>query len=346
MNRIRRTPRLLSILTLIGILTACEQPPAPAVPEKTIGRIERLDPAFDALVAQDAHFEVLADGLDWSEGPVWVPDGGFLLFSDVPRDTIYKWQEGAGLTSWLHPSGYTGTEPRGGEPGSNGLVLDAEGRLVLCQHGDRRIARLDAPWEAPQPHFETLASAFAGHRFHSPNDLVYDQAGHLYFTDPPYGLAGGTDGPGREMDFQGVYRLTPAGDVTLITDALTRPNGIGLSPDEKVLYVANSDPERAVWMAYDLAADGSFGDGRVFFDATSQVGEERPGLPDGLAVDPDGNLFASGPGGILVFSPEGTHLGTLNTGEATSNCTFGDDGRTLYVTADAYLLRIRLKAKG
>ncbi|HEX9733152.1 MAG TPA: SMP-30/gluconolactonase/LRE family protein [Thermoanaerobaculia bacterium] len=315
-----------------------------AVPPRTLGRVERLDAALDRLVPADAAIEVIAEGFDWPEGPVWIPDGGYLLFSDVPRDTIYRWQADDGLSAWLKPSGYTGAVERGGEMGSNGLLLDAAGRLVLCQHGDRRMARLDAPLTAPSPRFVTLAAAYDGKRFNSPNDAVFAAAGDLYFTDPPYGLAGGPDDPARELDFHGVYRVTPAGDVTLLTADLTRPNGIALSPDERTLYVANSDPERAVWMAYELAA-GVLGPGRVFFDATDRVGK-RPGLPDGLAVDRDGNLFATGPGGVLVLSPAGVHLGTLDTTRHAANCTFGGDGSTLYVTADDYLLRVRLTTKG
>lgn len=328
------------LLTLLLLATAA------TASAETLGRVERLDPALDALVDPSARFEVLGGGLDWSEGPVWIRDGGFLLFSDVPQNRIYKWRKGDGLTVWLEPSGYTGEVPRAGEPGSNGLVLDGDGRLVLCQHGDRRVARLDATWDDPRPSFVTLASTYDGKRFNSPNDLVFDQDGNLYFTDPPYGLEGGPEDPKREIAFQGVYRVSPEGNVTLVTGELTRPNGVGLSPDERTLYVSNSDPERAVWMAYDLKDDGTVGEGRVFFDATPLVGEERPGLPDGFAVDHAGNLFATGPGGIFVFSPDGKHLGTLHTGQATANCTFGGDGKTLYATADAYLLRIPLKTTG
>ncbi len=212
---------------------------------------------------------------------------------------------------------------------------------MLCQHGDRRVARLEAPLSAPEPRFSTLADRYEGRRLNSPNDGVYDSTGNLYFTDPPYGLAGGADDPARELPFSGVYRLGVDGRLTLLTKELSRPNGIALSPDERTLYVANSDPERAIWMAYELLADGTLGDGRVFFDATARVGK-RPGLPDGLKVDGAGNLFATGPGGVWVLSPEGRHLGTILTTQATANCAFDADGSTLYMTADDYLLRIRL----
>lgn len=314
---------------------------APESPAPTLGSIERLSPEIDRLIPPGAEIEVLARGFEWAEGPLWIEDGGYLLFSDVPRNRIYRWKEGEGVGVWLEPSGYTGEVPRGGEPGSNGLLLDADGRLVLCQHGDRRIARLAAPLEAPEPVFETLADRYRGKRFSSPNDAVFHSSGALYFTDPPYGLPEGPGDPARETEVHGVYRLGTDGSVKLLTGELTRPNGIAFSPDERTLYVANSDPERAVWMAWDVLDDGTIADGRVFFDATHWVGE-RPGLPDGLEVDARGNLFATGPGGVLVFAPDGRHLGTVLTTQATANCTFGEGGRSLYMTADGYLLRLRL----
>lgn len=303
----------------------------------TIGRVERLDPGLDAVVASDAAFEILADGHEWTEGPLWVPALRAVLYSDIPRNAIYRWSEGAEAQVWLSPSGYTGEAERGGEGGSNGLALDADGRLVLAQHGDRRIARLDAPLDAPAPSFATLTDQFGGKRYNSPNDLAIRSNGDVYFTDPPYGLERGADDPAKELDVHGVYRVTPDGSVTLVVDDLSRPNGIAFSPNEETLYVANSDPEQPVIMAYDLAADGTLANGRVLFGSWG----------DGMAVDQQGNLYVtSGLSGVLVIAPDGTHLGSLVTGERTSNCTFGDDGSTLYVTSDRYLVRIRLKAKG
>jgi gluconolactonase len=313
---------------------------------RTIGEIERLDPAIDELVPRDATMEVLADGRDWSEGPVWVPeDGGFVIWSDIPPNEIHRWDARTGHSLYLKPSGYTGSVPRGGEPGSNGLALDGDGRLVLCQHGDRRLARLDAPLADPQPKFVTLADRYDGQRFNSPNDLTIHSSGAIYFTDPPYGLVGNVDDPAKEIPFQGVYRVTPDGEVTLLTKELERPNGIALSPDEKTLYVANSHGPRPIWMAFPVLDDGTLGEGRVFFDA-SDLSATRRGAPDGMKVDAHGNLWATGPGGVLVFSPEGKHLGTLLTGQATANCAFGEDGSTLFIMADMYLLRIRLTTKG
>jgi gluconolactonase len=343
---------------LAALLSGCAQPQAPEaesttvdsaaiwtppVGPRTIGDIERLDPRLDALVAPGTEIELLAEGFDWAEGPVWIPDGEYLLFSDVPVNRIYLWQEGAGHRVWLEPSGYTGEVPRGGEPGSNGLLLDASGRLLLCQHGDRRVASLANPLAVPEPIFATVADHFEGRRFNSPNDLALHSGGAIYFTDPPYGLTEGPGDPNREIDFAGVYRVDRTGQVSLLTSELSRPNGIAFSPDERTLYVANSDPDRAIWMAWVVQPDGTLAVGRVFFDATPWV-PERPGLPDGMVIDREGNLFASGPGGVLVFTPEGEHLGTIRTTQATANCTFGEGGRTLFITADSYLLRLRLRS--
>ena len=333
--------RVSPALVLCLVLAMCSPE---AGPYDTVGTIERLDPRMDTLVPPGAALEILADGFEWSEGPVWVGDA--VLFSDIPPNAIYRWSEADGLMLFLQPSGYTGDTPRGGESGSNGLALDSQGNLVLAQHGDRRIARLAVPLESPASEFATLADRHDGKRFNSPNDMAYHSRGSLYFTDPPYGLEQRMNDPAKEIDFQGVYRLDTDGKVTLLDSTLTRPNGIAFSPDEQTLYVANSDPENPVWVAYDVDAEGYAANRRVFFDAAHLAAEGRPGLPDGLKVDISGNLFATGPGGVLVLSPNGEHLGTLNTGQATSNCAFGDDGSTLFVTADMYLLRIRLSTTG
>jgi gluconolactonase len=307
--------------------------------------IERLDPALDRLVAPDATIEILSEGYDWSEGPVWVKAGGYLLFSDVPENVVHRWKEGEGARPYLKPSGYTGSEPRGGETGSNGLTLDRDGRLVLAQHGDRRVAVMDAPLASPAPKFTTLADRYDGARFNSPNDLVFKSNGDLYFTDPAYGMEKQWEDPRREMAYAGVFRRGSDGKVTLLTQEMTRPNGLAFSPDEKVLYVAQSDEKAAIWRAFDVKPDGTIGNSRILLDTTAMT-KTRRGLPDGLKIDTDGNLFATGPGGVLVISPQGKHLGTIQTGQATSNVAFGDDGRSLYMTADMYLMRVKLKAKG
>jgi gluconolactonase len=306
---------------------------------------ERLDPALDKLVAPDATIEVLASGYDWSEGPVWIRNGGYLLFSDIPRNSIIRWKQGEGARVYLTPSGYTGSRPRGGETGSNGLTLDREGRLVMAQHGDRRIARMDAPLDKPQPKFTTLADRYDGKRFNSPNDLVFHSNGDIYFSDPAYGMEKQWEDPARELNYAGVFRRAKDGTVTLLTRDMTRPNGLAFSPDERLLYIAQSDESAALWRVFDVRPDGTLANSRVLLDVTSMT-KSRAGLPDGLKIDAEGNLFATGPGGVLVISPQGKHLGTIQTGQATSNCAFGDDGHTLYMTADDYLMRVKLRTKG
>ncbi len=308
---------------------------------ETFGTIERLDPKLDQLVAADAKLHKLATGFDWSEGPCWSKQGKFVTFSDVPANKAYRWKEGQGLSVFLEPSGYTGKKPRGGEPGSNGQTRDSQGRLVLCQHGDRRVVQV-----RKDGGFTTLASTWKGKRFNSPNDLVFKSNGDLYFTDPPYGLVQRENDPAREIGHFGVYRLSTDGKVTLLTDVMTRPNGIAFSPDEKTLYVAQSDPKAALWRAFPVKEDGTLGPGRVFYDATDRVRAGKKGLPDGLKVDVKGNLWATGPGGVLIFSPQGKLLGVIDTGVPTANVGWGEDGSTLFITADMHLARLRTKTKG
>jgi gluconolactonase len=305
------------------------------------GEIRRLDPRFDALVPADAKIEKLAEGFEWAEGPVWVKDGGYLLFSDIPNNSVMKWKDGEGISLFLKPAGYTGSAPPSKEPGSNGLLVDKDGHLVLCEHGDRRVARLGKNGKKT-----SVAEKYNGKRFNSPNDAALKSNGDIYFTDPPYGLPS-QDDPSREIDFCGVYRAATDGTVTLLTDKLPRPNGIAFSPDEKILYVGQSHGEAPVVMAYDVKADGTIDadKGRVFFDTTKYFGKE-PGIPDGLKVDVHGNVFTTGPGGVWVIAPDGTPLGQFYTGEATANCGFGDDGSTLYITADMFLLRVKTTTKG
>jgi gluconolactonase len=305
-----------------------------------IGRVVREDARIDKLIAQDARIEVLASGFEWCEGPVWEKDGGYLLFSDIPRNSIMKWQEKAGITLFMKPSGYTGVVDYGREPGSNGLLMDLKGRLVMCEHGDRRISRLE-----PDGGKRTLADNYQGKRFNSPNDGVFRSNGDLYFTDPAFGLPKQFNDTRRDLDFCGVYLLTTDGKVTLLTRELSRPNGITLSPDEKTLYVANCDRARPVIMAYPLNADGTIGAGRVHYDASSNP-EKLQGVPDGMKIDKAGNLFASGPGGILVIAPDGTRLGRITTGQTMANCAWGNDGSMLYITSDMYLVRIKTTTMG
>jgi gluconolactonase len=331
---------------LIILITACvgqknlqqmEQPK----PEMT-GSVEQIDSSLNEIVDPAAMAEVLDKGFEWSEGPVWSEEHQFLLFSDVWSNSIYRWKEGEGVTEYIRPSGYTGEGPREGELGSNGLIIDQNGNLVICQHGDRSVARMEAPLNDPTAEYTRLAESYDGKRLNSPNDLVQHSSGAIYFTDPAYGLPEQHDDPNKELDFQGVYRINPSGELTLLTDEMSRPNGLAFSPDEQTLYVANSDPNRAIWMAYSVLDDGNITDGRVFYDVTESVGQE-PGLPDGMTVDSDGNIYATGPGGVWIFNPEGDLLGKIKTGQATANCTIGNNGNMLYMTADSLLLRMPLK---
>jgi gluconolactonase len=339
-------------LTTLSTMTALRQAQTATPPA---GSIERIDPRIDALIPADAKIEVLGEGYLWSEGPVWVPAGEFLLFSDIPNNAVMKYKDGDGVTLFLKPSGYTGDKRKGGrgangvdELGSNGLIIDDEGRLVMCQHGDRCLARLDAPLTAAKPEakFTVLADRWEGKRFDSPNDVVRHSSGAYYFTDPPYGLEKGGDPSTREIDFRGVYRVAPDGTVTLATDAMTKPNGLAFSPDEKTLYIGQSDSREPVLRAFPVNDDGTLGEPKVFFDATELARAGKRGSPDGMKVDAAGNVFTTGPGGVLVISPEGKHLGTINVGDLVSNCAFGDDGSTLYMTCNSRLCRIKLSTKG
>ncbi|MFC2124266.1 SMP-30/gluconolactonase/LRE family protein [Bacteroidota bacterium] len=336
---------LLILLILVVISSGCNRKKDQESGEQnsypTAGSIERLDEEINRIIPDDAVIEVLAEGFEWSEGPVWIENGNYLLFSDIPPNKVFKWKEGEGISEYLYPSGFSGPSGREGEPGSNGLLLDQQGRLILCQHGDRRLAYMDAPLDAPKPVYHTVADQYDGKRLNSPNDAVVKSNGDIYFTDPPYGLEGNEDDPAKELDFQGVFRWSSNGEVTLLNDMHSRPNGIAFSPDEKTLYVANSDPENAVWMVYDVTDIGLIENARVFYDVTDLVGKEK-GLPDGMKVNKEGYLFATGPGGVLVFSPDARHLGTIKTGQATANCAFNSDESMLYVTADMYLMRIGL----
>lgn len=328
--------KYLSFLLLL--LTACSAPKE----KKQVGSVERLDAALDQLIAPGTQAEIIGEGFDWSEGPLWVESEKMLLFSDVPKNVIYKWTEEKGVETFLTPSGYTGTIPRGGEPGSNGLTLNNEGQLILCQHGDRRVALLTSSYNDPRPEFKTLADNYQSKKLNSPNDVVVDKLGNLFFTDPPYGLLKNVNDSSKQIPFQGVYKVKPDGTVILLVDSLTRPNGIALSPDQQTLYVANSDKPIAKWYSFHIKGD-SLMDAKIFYSTKYAEGEK--GAPDGLKVDKNGNLFATGPGGIWIFNAEGKILGKIKLPEATANCAFSADGKTLFLTSDMYLLRMTLGSK-
>jgi gluconolactonase len=308
---------------------------------KTTGTIERTDAALNDLIKEDAVVEILAEGYEWSEGPVWVESQKMLLFSDVPKNMIYKWTEEKGAEVYLTPSGYTGSIPsKSAEPGSNGLTIGPDGKLVLCQHGDRRVAKMDAPFDQPSTNFITLAGTYDGKKFNSPNDVAYRSNGDFFFTDPPYGLPQQVADSTKEIPFQGVYKASADGKVTLLVDSITRPNGIAFMPDEKTFIVANSDPEKPIWYAFDLAENDSVTNARIFYNAT---GNTEPGLPDGFKIDKQGNVFASGPGGLWIFDKTGKLLGKVKLASNTANCAFADDEKTLYITSDMFLLRLKMR---
>lgn len=405
------------LVPVLGFAALTHPSPVAAQGLKTIGRIDQRTEALDRYLNKDAKIEVLAGGMKWSEGPVWISNPaalglggnqpatpqvtpndlpsategnenesgqssdtedsgdvvvettggngtgdqssgdaggvtdrsdseGFLLFSDIPRNSIFRWpaagksQSSEGVSLFMRPSGYTGVTDYGAEPGSNGLTLDLTGRLILCEHGDRRISQL-----TPGGGKITLVDRYEGKRLNSPNDAVVDSSGRIYFTDPPYGLPERADDPAKTLDFCGVYRLDLDGTLTLLTKEMTRPNGIGLSPDESTLYVAQSDPDHPIWTAYPILDGDGLGKSRVLMNA-GRFMKEAPGLPDGLVVHSDGTLFASGPGGVYVIQPDGTLIGRIFTGGRTSNCTLDDSESTLYITADDQVCRVRLKQAG
>jgi gluconolactonase len=325
---------LVCLFSLLFLINGMAQP-------KTIGKIVSLDPRFEALIAKDAVIEVLGESFAWAEGPVWVKGGQYLLFSDIPNNTIFKWKESEGLSVFLKPAGYTGLMPYSQEPGSNGLIINNKGELVACEHGDRRISAMPLTKGGKR----TLVDNYQGKRLNSPNDIIQKSNGDYYFTDPAYGLPSRDKDSSRETSFMGVYRLSADGNVTLLVDDLT-PNGIAFSPDEKTLYVGQSDGAKPYMMAYPVKADGTLEKGKLFFDCTALNKQGLTGAPDGMKIDKQGNIFTTGGGGILIIDPSGKLLGRIETTMPTANCAWGDDGSTLYITANKMLLRVKTRTMG
>ena len=305
--------------------------------DKFIGSVERLSSEIDNLIEKSAKIEILADGFEWSEGPVWSSKLNSVLFSDVPENVIYSWNEDKGLGTFTRPIGYSGKVPNLKKAGTNGLTIDADGNLIICMHGDRKITRLE---KLNINRKVTLVNSFDGKLLNSPNDLVYDSKGNLYFTDPPYGLLEGDNDKLKEIEFNGVYKVSPNGDIEVLVKNLTRPNGISISNDEKILYVANSDNNNPVIMQYDLSEEGAKNPS-IFFDGR-ELTKKDIGLFDGLKVHPTGNVFATGPGGVLVIKENGDHIGTIRTEVRTANCAFDENFQYLYMTSDMFLTRIKL----
>ncbi|HUP04149.1 MAG TPA: SMP-30/gluconolactonase/LRE family protein [Bryobacteraceae bacterium] len=315
--------------------------------------VERLDPALDQLVDPSAQIERVATGFLWTEGPVWT-HSGFLLFAAIRANSIMEWHPGGEPKVFLHPSGYQGPPDlfKGREPGSDGMTVDSKGRLTVAGHAQRDVWRLESL--DPKAQVTILADTYQGKRLNSPNDLVYKSDGSLYFTDPPYGLETQNDqDPKKELKVNGVYLLPGARDqkpgappdrakLRLLIDDLPRPNGICFSPDEKILYV--NDTQKRLWMRYDVQPDGSIANGKVLLDASTVRGR---GGPDGMKVDRLGNIYSAGAGGVWIISPEGKHLGTLHIPEQVGNVGWGDaDGKGLYVTASTSVYRVRVKVGG
>jgi gluconolactonase len=312
--------------------------------EQSYGTVERIDEGLNSIINQNAKVELLDTGYTWSEGPLWIESKKLLLFTDVPNNVIHKWTEEGGVEVFLTPAGYTGTTPTvSREPGANGLTLDNQGNLIVCQHGDRRISRYDGGFDKPEPKFTTIADKYDGKRLNSPNDLVMRSNGDIFFTDPPYGFKQLDADPDKELPHNGVYKVSSDGKVTLLVDSLTKPNGIALTPDEKTLIVANSDPEKAIWYAFDIGENDSLTNARIFYDATSTLNDQNQGLPDGFKIDKNGNVFASGPGGIWIFDNTGKVLGKIRLANATANCELDENTNTLFITSKMNLLRVKMK---
>ncbi len=317
--------------------------PLALTPAEVNVQIDRLDPAIDAIVGPNPKIWKLAEGFKFTEGPIWVPEG-YLLFSDPNSNTIYKYTPDGKLDVFRTPSGYSGADlAEYGQPGSNGLTLDPQGRLTINEHGNHRVSRLEKDGQVT-----VLADSYQGPegsgRLNSPNDLVYKSDGSLYFTDPPFGLPKVYDDPRKALPFSGVFRIAPDGKLTLLNTDLKGPNGIAFSPDEKYLYVGNWDEQKKVVMRYEVQPDGTLATGRVFFDMTAAPGEDAL---DGIKLDQAGNLYVSGPGGLWVLSPDGRHLGTIYAPKHVHNMAWGDaDGKTLYLCARSGLYRMRLGIPG
>jgi gluconolactonase len=314
------------------LLLACES-------KKEVGSLEKIDERFDTIIQPSTAVELLAEGFEWSEGPVWIESEKMLLFSDVPKNIIYQWTEKEGLKDYLSPAGYTKEEEGNLGEGSNGLLLNAAGQLVLCQHGDRRMAMMESALANPSINFKTLADSFEGKRLNSPNDAAFNAKGELFFTDPPYGLGDQDNDKAKEIKFNGVYRLNTKGEVSLLIDSLTRPNGIAFLNDSTFI-VANSDKAKAKWYQYTLRGD-SLSHGKIFYDA-KELAQTEKGLPDGLKVSKQGVVFATGPGGVWLFDVNGKLLGKIKTTMASANCALDAEEKVLYITSHNYLLRVQL----
>lgn len=328
--------KYVTVFASFLILAGCGHEPPTAPASKGVGSITRVSQELDGIVPTNAIIEKIAGGFSFTEGPLW-RDDGHLWFSDVTANVLRSITPGGEVKVLLEKAGGESDAPAGSFIGPNGMVATVEGLVLLCQHTNRRIVQIDRDMKQT-----VLIDKFEGKRLNSPNDLVYKSDGSLYFTDPPYGLLKQDDDPAKELKFNGVFRYKD-GKLTLLVKDLARPNGIALSPDGKILYVSNSDEKQKIWMRYALADDGTVSNGRIF--ASAMISEE-PGVPDGMKVDSQGNVYGAGPGGVWVFSPAGIHLGIIKTPETPSNVGWGDDGKSLYITATTGIYRVKLSVSG
>ena len=308
--------------------------------QQIVGSVEFLDPKMEVFFDKNAKIEVLADGFTWAEGPVWVSKLNGVVFTDVPNNKAYLWTKKDGLSLFLSPSGMTNHAPHSTDEGANGLTLDNEGNLILCQHGNRAVSKLKN-WSFDTPEYEILVDHFEGKWLNSPNDLAINQKGEIFFTDPPYGLKDQDRDALKELDFNGIYKWSEDNGLVLLDKSLSRPNGIALSNDEKTVYIGNSDSQYSIIAAFDLE-NGLLKNKRTFFDG-SVLAQTRQGLFDGLRVHSSGVVFATGPGGVLVLDESGKHLGTVMPGKSTANCGFDAEEDYLYLTSTDVLARIKLK---
>ncbi len=304
--------------------------------------IEILDPAAASIIDSNTEIRALGKGYQWAEGPVYVPQGGYFLFSDVGGNTVYRWKEGSEVTVYLKPSGYTGLFPGTAQGGSNGLAIDGSGRLILCQDGDRRLAMMDAPLDKPEAKFTVLADKYEDKRFNSPNDVVVAPNGDIFFTDPPYGLKAGVKDSLKELPFQGIYCLKKDGRLVLLTKELGYPNGVTLSPDGKQMFIANSDLENMIWVKYALTDSNTLGEKTIFADI-HPFEKVHEGTPDGIKIAKNGTVFASGPDGIWIFNAAGKLLAKVHTGDFTANCALSADDKFLFITANHQVMGVALK---
>ncbi len=338
-----KNKRILYLLFILIIsITACNRSKQQGSKNRypTIGSIKMMDAEAKDIIDEDAYIEVLDSGFVWTEGPLWVASDSMLLFSDVPANTVYKWKEGKKSEIYLKPSGYEGQKLQGKEPGSNGLILNAEGKLTLAQHGNHQIAYMDSPLNSPVPRFVTLAKTYEGKRLNSPNDVIQDREGNYYFTDPIYGLSKPED---QELLYTGIYKLAQDGTLSLLVDSVVAPNGLALTNDERFLLVSNSYRTKPYLYEFELGSDSIIG-GRIVYDFSSEMIDDGD-VPDGLKVDKKGNIFISGPQGLWILNKEYKPIAQLVLPHAISNCWLANNDQTLYITGSDKVLRLKLNSQ-